>query len=42
VAREDGSFLIRRSVSGPPAEAARIGAELGAALRADSPADLFA
>jgi hydroxymethylbilane synthase len=42
VAREDGSFLLRRSLSGHRSEAARIGAELGAALRADSPADLFA
>ena len=40
-AREDGSFLLRRTIEGPPAEAARLGAELGAALRADSPADLF-
>jgi len=42
VAREDGSFLLRRSLAGTPADATRIGAELGAALRADSPADLFA
>jgi len=42
VARADGSFLAKRTVSGPPADAARIGADLGAALRADSPADLFA
>ena len=41
VARADGSFLAKRSVSGAPADAARIGADLGAALRADSPADLF-
>jgi hydroxymethylbilane synthase len=42
VAREDGSFLLRRSVEGSPIHAARLGAELGASLRADSPADLFA
>ncbi len=41
-AREDGSFLVKRSLSGLPEDAARIGAELGAALRADCPADLFA
>lgn len=42
VARTDGSFLLRRSLVGPISDAARIGAELGAELRADSPADLFA
>ena len=41
VARGDGSFLLKRTVSGSPADAARIGAELGASLRADSPADIF-
>ncbi len=41
VARADGSFLLKRSVTGPAKEAARIGAELGRSLRADSPADLF-
>lgn len=41
VARPDGSFLLRRSLEGMAADAQRIGAELGAALRADSPADLF-
>jgi hydroxymethylbilane synthase len=41
VARPDGSFLLRRSLRGPAADAARIGAELGASLRADSPRDLF-
>jgi hydroxymethylbilane synthase len=41
VARPDGSFLLRRSLHGPAADAARIGAELGASLRADSPRDLF-
>jgi hydroxymethylbilane synthase len=42
VAREDGSFLLKRSLYGEPADAARIGAALGAELRADSPEDLFA
>lgn len=42
VAREDGSFALKRSLRGAPADAARIGAELGASLRADSPADIFA
>ncbi len=42
VAREDGSFLLRRSLQGARADAARLGAALGASLRADSPADLFA
>jgi hydroxymethylbilane synthase len=42
VARPDGSFLLKRSVHGPAAEAARIGAALGSELRADSPRDIFA
>ena len=41
VARADGSFLLRRSLHGPVADANRIGAELGASLRADSPHDIF-
>jgi hydroxymethylbilane synthase len=41
VARADGSFLARRVLSGPATDAARIGTELGASLRADAPADLF-
>jgi hydroxymethylbilane synthase len=41
VARSDGSFLLRRTVEGAPADAARLGTELGKALRRDSPADLF-
>ena len=41
VARPDGSFLLKRSLHGAPADAARIGAELGASLRADSPHDIF-
>ena len=42
VARPDGSFLLQRELSGAAADAARIGAELGASLRADSPRDIFA
>jgi hydroxymethylbilane synthase len=42
VARADGSFLLKRSRTGPAGDAARIGRELGEALRADSPADIFA
>lgn len=41
VARPDGSFLLKRALHGPAADAARIGAELGASLRRDSPADIF-
>jgi hydroxymethylbilane synthase len=41
VARADGSFLSRRTLIGPAADAGRIGADLGASLRADAPADLF-
>jgi hydroxymethylbilane synthase len=42
VARADGSFLLKRSLTGAVADAARMGAELGASLKADSPADIFA
>ena len=42
VARPDGGFLLRRSLHGAPADAARLGATLGRSLRADSPRDLFA
>lgn len=42
VARADGSFLLKRHLSGSPADAALLGAELGRSLRADSPSDLFA
>ncbi|HEY0182109.1 MAG TPA: hydroxymethylbilane synthase [Rhodopila sp.] len=42
VARGDGSFLLKRTLVGPAADAEKIGQTLGAALRADSPADLFA
>jgi hydroxymethylbilane synthase len=41
VARADGSFLIKRTLAGPPADAFRIGTDLGAILRAAAPADLF-
>ncbi len=41
VARADGSFLLRRSLSGPRSEAEALGAELGRSLRRDSPEDLF-
>ena len=42
VARTDGSFLLKRSLHGAAADAERIGSELGASLRADSPRDIFA
>ncbi len=42
VARPDGTFLLKRRLHGPAADAARIGTELGASLRADSPRDIFA
>jgi hydroxymethylbilane synthase len=42
VARADGSFLLKRTLDGPVSDAFRIGEELGAMLRADAPADLFA
>ncbi len=41
VAREDGSFLLRRERGGHPSDAARIGAELGASLKRDTPGDVF-
>jgi hydroxymethylbilane synthase len=41
VARADGSFLLRRRVSGAVADAERIGRELGDSLRRDSPADVL-
>jgi hydroxymethylbilane synthase len=42
VARVDGSYLLKRTLSGSPDDAFRIGVELGASLRAEAPADLFA
>jgi len=41
VAREDGSFLLKRQISGLASEAARLGTTLGEELRADSPVDIF-
>jgi len=41
-ARADGSFLLKRAVTGAVADAARMGRELGLSLKADSPADIFA
>jgi hydroxymethylbilane synthase len=42
VASADGSFVLKRSLTGAPEDAARIGAELGAELRRDCPETLFA
>ncbi len=42
VARVDGSFLLKRSLTGAAGDAARLGKELGDSLRADSPDDIFA
>ena len=42
VARADGSFLLKRSLHGGVQDAGRIGAELGANLRAECPRDIFA
>ncbi|MFQ3622921.1 MAG: hydroxymethylbilane synthase [Acetobacteraceae bacterium] len=42
VARADGSFLLKRTIEGSPKDAARLGRALGASLRRDSPADVFA
>jgi len=41
VAREDGSFLLKRSTHGRAADAERLGRALGAELRRDSPPDIF-
>jgi hydroxymethylbilane synthase len=41
VAREDGSFLLRRTVEGAVDDGERLGRALGAELRAESPADIF-
>lgn len=42
IARTDGSFLLKRRLAGAPADAARIGRELGRSLRRDAPADVLA
>ncbi len=42
VARADGSFLLRRTVTGNPSDAARLGRDLGECLRLDSPSDVLA
>jgi hydroxymethylbilane synthase len=41
VARADGTFLCKRTLSGLPADAERLGRTMGAILRADSPSDVF-
>jgi hydroxymethylbilane synthase len=41
VARADGSFLLKRSVTGPKADSQAMGQALGVSLKADSPADIF-
>jgi len=41
VARADGTFLLRRTLAGAPADAERIGVELGDSLRRDTPVDIF-
>ena len=42
IARGDGSFLLKCSLQGAATDAEKIGCELGAQLRADSPDDIFA
>lgn len=42
VARADGTFLLKRSLTGAADDAERLGHELGASLKADSPDDIFA
>jgi hydroxymethylbilane synthase len=42
IARADGSFLLRRMLSGAAREAESLGRELGESLWRDSPADVFA
>ncbi|MBU6448564.1 MAG: hydroxymethylbilane synthase [Rhodospirillales bacterium] len=42
VARADGSFLLKRSLTGAVADAEALGRELGESLKADSPEDIFA
>ncbi|WP_068169549.1 hydroxymethylbilane synthase [Neokomagataea thailandica] len=42
VASEDGSFILHRELRGAPHDAAAIGREVGAMLKRDTPADIFA
>jgi len=41
VARADGTFLLKRTLEGLPKDAERLGKELGASLKADTPGDVF-
>jgi hydroxymethylbilane synthase len=41
VAREDGSFLLKRTAIGAAKDAEALGRELGLELKADSPSDIF-
>lgn len=41
IARVDGSFTLKRSITGAAADPERLGRELGRSLRADAPDDLF-
>jgi hydroxymethylbilane synthase len=41
VARTDGSFMLKRELTGGPVDALRLGTELGASLRRDCPRDIF-
>ncbi len=41
VARADGTFLLKRCLEGLPPDAERLGQELGASLKADTPSDVF-
>ncbi len=41
VARADGTFLMRRDLTGKPADAERMGQTLGTSLMVDAPADVF-
>ncbi|MBW4090548.1 MAG: hydroxymethylbilane synthase [Proteobacteria bacterium] len=41
LARPDGTYLDRQSLSGPATDAARLGTELGTALRSNAPPDVL-
>ena len=41
VARQDGSFFLKRDIAGEASDALRLGRELGLSLKADSPPDIF-